>query len=276
MATRALPIRTGNLREAAHDVAACFSEHSLLTYASAIAYRALIALVPLSLLGLALLGVFGLEDVWTDTIAPVLKDHLTQPVYNGIDFTVQQIFKTDTAPLIALSTVLVIWDMTWAVNAVTQALNRIHDVEEHRSKLRRIAVAVGLGIAVVACLIAATLVQSIAPAITSGALDTVLSIARWPISIFFLWAAVTLLFRYAPAEQPEMRWASIGSFLVIATWLVASALFRGWVTEVANFKSATGSLTVFLLLTAYILVTSTIFLIGAELDERMRKQKPPS
>ena len=102
MATRALPIRTGNLREAAHDVAACFSEHSLLTYASAIAYRALIALVPLSLLGLALLGVFGLEDVWTDTIAPVLKDHLTQPVATGIDLTVQQILKNDTAPLIAI------------------------------------------------------------------------------------------------------------------------------------------------------------------------------
>ena len=276
MVTRAFPIRTSSVRDAARDVAECFSEHSLLTYASAIAYRALIALVPLTLLGLALLGVFGLEDVWTDTIAPVLKDHLTLPVYNGIDFTVQQIFKTDTTPLIALSTVLVIWDMTWAVNVVTQALNRIHDVEDHRSKLRRIAVAVGLGVAVVACLIAATLVQSIAPAITGGALDTILSIVRWPVAIFFLWAAVTLLFRYAPAEKPEMRWASVGSLLVIATWLVASALFRGWVTEVADFKSATGSLTVFLLLTAYILVTSTIFLIGAELDERMRKQRPPS
>jgi uncharacterized BrkB/YihY/UPF0761 family membrane protein len=44
------------------------------------------------------------------------------------------------------------------------------------------------------------------------------------------------------------------------------------VTEVANFKSATGSLTVFLVLTAYILVSATIFLIGAELDERARKQ----
>ena len=272
MSTRAIPFRTDSLRGAVHDIAECFSEHSLLTYASAIAYRALIALVPLTLLGLALLGVFGLEDVWTDTIAPVLKDHLTQPVFNGINFTVQQIFKSDTWSLIALSTVLVIWDMTWAVNAVTQALNRIHDVEDRRPKLRRIAVAVGLGIAVVLCLIAATLVQSLAPVITDGALDTVLSIVRWPVAIFFLWAAVTLLFRYAPAEQPEMRWASIGSFLVIATWLVASALFRGWVTEVANFKSATGSLTVFLLLTAYILVTSTIFLIGAEVDERARKQ----
>jgi membrane protein len=276
MATPAIPIRKNSVRNAAHDVAECFSEHSLLIYGSAIAFRAIVALVPLTLLGLALLGAFGLEDVWTDTIAPVLRDHLTLPVFNGIDFTVNQIFSTNKTSLIALSTALVAWDMTWAVNVVTQALNRIHDVEEHRSKLRRVAVAVGLGIAVVACLITAVLVQSVAPSVTHGALDTVLSILRWPVSIFFLWAAVTLLFRYAPAEKPEMSWASVGSFLVIATWLVASVLFRGWVTEVANFKSASGSLTVFLVLTAYTLVSATIFLIGAELDERARKQNGPS
>ena len=134
MATRALPVRTDSLRDAAHDVATCFSEHNLLTYASAIAFRALVALVPLTLLGLALLGTFGLEDVWTDTIAPALQAHLTQPVSSAIDFTVQQIFTSDKAPLIALAVALVVWDMTWAVNAVMQALNRIHEVEESRSK----------------------------------------------------------------------------------------------------------------------------------------------
>jgi len=272
VATRADSISTSNLRATAHDVAECFAEHGLLTYASAIAFRALVALVPLTLLGLALLGVFGLEDVWTDTIAPALKSHLTQPVFNGIDFTVSQIFATDKASLIALSIALVIWDMTWAVNAVMQALNRIHDVEEDRSKLRRAAVAAGLGLAVVLCLIAAVLVQSVAPLVTGGALDTLLSILRWPVSILFLWAAVALLFRFAPAEKPEFRWASGGSVLVIGTWLVASALFRGWVTEVADFKSATGSLTVFLVLTSYVLVSATIFLIGAELDELARKK----
>ena len=153
-----------------------------------------------------------------------------------------------------------------------QALNRIHDVEERRSTLRRICVATGLGIAVVACLIAAVLVQAVAPSLTDGALDTVLSIVRWPIAILFLWAAVTLLFRYAPAEKPEMRWASGGSLLVIASWLIASGLFREWVTQVADFKSATGSLTVFLLLTSYVMVSASIFLIGAEVDEQARKK----
>ena len=272
MATRAATIRTSRLRSAARGLAECFSEHALLTYASAISFRALIALVPLVLLGLALLGVFGLEDVWTDTIAPALKDHLTRPVFNGIDFTAERIFTSDKASLVALATALVVWDMTWAVNGVMQALNRIHDVEERRSTLRRISVATGLGIAVVACLIAAVLVQAVAPSLTDGALDTVLSIVRWPIAILFLWAAVTLLFRYAPAEKPEMRWASGGSLLVIASWLIASGLFREWVTQVADFKSATGSLTVFLLLTSYVMVSASIFLIGAEVDEQARKK----
>jgi membrane protein len=272
MATRADSIRTGSLRATAQDVTECFAAHGLLTYASAIAFRALVAVVPLTLLGLALLGTFGLEDVWTDTIAPALESHLTQPVSRAIDFTAQQIFTSDKAPLIALSVALVVWDMTWAMNVVMQALNRIHEVQERRSKLRRVGVAAGLGVAVVACLVAAVLVQSVAPSVTDGALDTALSILRWPVAVFFLWAALTLLFRYAPAEKPEFRWASGGSLLVIATWLVASALFRGWVTEVAHFKSATGSLTVFLVLTSYILVSATIFLIGAEVDELARKR----
>jgi membrane protein len=201
MATRAATLRTGRLRSAAREAAECFSEHALLTYASAISFRALIALVPLALLGLALLGVFGLEDVWTDTIAPALEDHLTRPVFNGIDFTAERIFTSDKASLVALATALVVWDMTWAVNGVMQALNRIHEVEERRSTLRRISVAAGLGIAVVACLIAAVLVQAVAPSLTDGVLDTVLSIVRWPVAILCLWAAVTLLFRYAPPRS---------------------------------------------------------------------------
>ena len=276
MATRAAPIRFGGARETAHELGAVFAEHGLLTFASAIAFRALVALVPLTLLGLALLGVFGLTDVWTDTIAPALKAHLTLPVFEGIDYTVQRIFSSDSAGLIALSTGLVVWDMTWAVNAIMQALNRIHEVEERRPKARRIGVAASLGIVVVACLIASVLVLAVAPSITGGVLDTVLSIVRWPVATLFLWIAVGLLVRFAPAEKPEMRWASGGSFLVIAAWLVASLLFRGWITTVANFKNATGSLTVFLVLTSYVLVSAAIFLLGAEVNELARKRNARS
>jgi uncharacterized BrkB/YihY/UPF0761 family membrane protein len=82
---------------------------------------------------------------------------------------------------------------------------------------------------------------------------------------------VELLFRYAPAERPETEWASAGSGLVILVWLVASAVFLWW-TTVANYKSAIGNLAVLLTITLYIFISATIFLIGAQLDELLRKE----
>jgi uncharacterized BrkB/YihY/UPF0761 family membrane protein len=49
-------------------------------------------------------------------------------------------------------------------------------------------------------------------------------------------------------------------------------LFRLWVTDVANFKTAVGSLTGLLLVTLYFFVSAAIFLVGAELDELLRKE----
>lgn len=272
MATRAVPLRVGSLRKTAREVAAAFSEHDLLTYASAIAFRALVGLVPLTLLGLALLGTFGLRDVWTDTLAPAIQDHVTLPVFQAIDYSVEKILSTDPTGLIALASVLVVWDMTWAVNAVTVALNRIHDVEEKRPRARRIALAAALGIATTLCLIASVLALAVLPGLTDGIADTILSAARWLAAVGFLGLAVGLLVRFAPAEKPEARWASGGTVLIIVSWLVASVLFRIWVTEVANFKTAIGSLTVFLVLTSYVFVSSAIFLVGAQLDELARKK----
>lgn len=152
------------LRELARAIVDAFAEHGLLTYASAISFRALVALVPLLLLGLALLGALGLEDV-------------------------------------------------------------------------------------------------------------VLGIARWLVAIGLLTLAVGTLVRYAPAERPEARWASAGSALVIGAWIVASLAFRWWVGSVADFESAVGILTVFLLLTAYVFVSPTIFIVGVQLDEILRKER---
>jgi membrane protein len=276
MATRAPSIRLGGARTTLFEVGRVFAKHGLLTYASAIAFRALVALVPLTLLGLAVLGPFGLRGVWTDTIAPAVRGHVALPVFEAVNYSVERILSTDPTGLVIFASVLVVWDMTWAVNAVTAALNVIHDVDEKRPVVRRICTAAGLGIAVAICLIASVLTLAVLPKLSGGVLDALLSILRWPVALAFLMLAVGLLMRYAPAEKPEVRWASGGSVLVIGCWIVASLLFRWWVTSVANFESAIGTLTVFLVLTSYVLVSSAIFLVGAQLDELARKKNARS
>jgi virulence factor BrkB len=74
----------------------------------------------------------------------------------------------------------------------------------------------------------------------------------------------------------DKRWASAGSLLVIAVWIIASLLFKFWASDVADFTSAVGNLTVLLFLSWYVFVSSAIFLVGAQVDElpRKRSQRP--
>ena len=268
---RTTQTRLARVWELTRLVAEEFRKRDLLTYASAIAFRGLVALVPLALLGLGLLGALGFQDVWRETVAPALEGRLTRPVYEGIDYSVERILSSGTAGLIAFAAALLLWDLAWAVGAVMSALNRIHDVEERRSLRRRLLVRVWLAGAVGICLIGAALAVLAAPKLADGALDVVVGIGRWVVGVTLLGLAVGLLFRYAPAERPQAKWASAGSVLVIASWIVASLLFRVYVTTVADFKTAIGSLTVFLVLTAYVFTSAAIFIVGAQLDELLRK-----
>src|SRR5207244_651577 len=60
----------------AGDMRDAFVEHNLLTYAAAVAFQMIVALLPLAVLGLALLGAFGLGHLWADTLTPGLRGQL--------------------------------------------------------------------------------------------------------------------------------------------------------------------------------------------------------
>jgi membrane protein len=249
-----------------------FERHDLLTYATAIAFRLLIALIPLTLLSFALLGSFGQERVWENTIGPAVDAKVTAPVYSGIDSTVERIFTTGTAALMAIAVVLSIWDVSGAVRACMGALNKIYETDEKRPTLERFGVSFAIAFAEIVLIVGALLVILAAPNLaTHGAFRWPLAIVRWPVAVLLLGVAIALLVRFAPAEKPRARWASVGGVLVVVAWIVASLIFRWYVSSVANFRSAAGVLIAVLVLTTYLYVSSIIFLVGVELDELLRK-----
>jgi membrane protein len=258
-------------RELVRDLRRRFSEHELPIYASAIAFRGLIAVIPLALLALGLLGALGLQDTWHSSIAPAIEPKVLPAVFDGINASVERIFSSNSAGLIVFAAALTVWDLALGMNGVMQALNRVHDVEEQRSALRRVAISVALAVGVGACVILSVLLLVVAPR-AHGTLHVMFGILRWLLAPLLLGLAIGLVVRFAPAQKPDARWASVGSLLVIVVWIVATLLFKLWVTYVANFKSAVGTLTGLLLLTMYFFVSSAIFIIGAELDELLRKE----
>jgi membrane protein len=249
-----------------------FAKHELLDHASAVAFAVLKALVPLTLLGLALLGALGQERVWRDTLAPGIEPHVQPATFHAIDVAVQKVFSTGATSLIAFASVLAAWYLSGSVRGVMTGMNQIYECEESRPWKVRYAISTALGAAIAVCVIGALLSVLAAPDLARhGALQVVVSIARWPVALALLGLAVGLLMRFAPVEPRTKRWASVGSLMVILAWVAASMIFKLFVTEVGNFKTATGSLAVFLVLTGYVYTSSIIFLVGVELDELFRE-----
>lgn len=274
MATPGAAVRGRSGLRLARDLARGAAAHRLPTHASAIAFRILVALVPLALLGAGLLGALGLTDVWDDSVYPQLEQRLTAAASLAANDAAQRIFARGGAWLLVLAAGLVLWNSIVAVSAVRAALNEIHDTDEERPALRRLLVTGGLAVAIDLLLVGALLTVVVGGRVgESGALHVAATVGRWPLCVVLLWAAVALLVRFAPSEQPSAGWASIGSASVVGGWLVASLAFGAWSASVADYTSAVGQLTWFLGLTAYVLALAAILLAGVELDEALRTRR---
>jgi membrane protein len=247
-----------------------FEEHDLLNSASAIAFQVLKSLVPMALLGIAVLGAIGRRDVWSKHVAPALKSRFDPPVFDAVNFAVNKIFAHSSGPLIAFAAFLTVWYVSGGVRAMMNGVNRIYEAEETRPFWLRWLLSLGLGVCVVVGIVGATLLVEAVPK-PSGLWQVPVDFVRWVGAIVLLSLATGLIVRVAPAKTRPKKWASAGGVLVVASWIVMSIVFRVYVSSIANFKTAVGQLTVFLLLMVYVYASSIVFLVGVELDELLRE-----
>jgi membrane protein len=245
-----------------------FARHALSIHASSIAFRTLRGLIPLVLFGLALLGALHEREVWRDQLAPPIKAKVTQPVFDAINSTVDRILTHGTAGLLAFAGALAVFDVSGSVRACMDGMNAIYEEDEERPAWLRLVVSVGLGVAIAACTIGAVLLVTAARSWGGVGVAAV----RWLGAIFVIGLAVGLLLRYAPMHRRAKRWESAGAVLVVVSWFAASLLFKLFVSDILNFRSATGILAAFLVLTTYVYVSSIVFLVGVQLDELLREE----
>jgi membrane protein len=248
-----------------------FAKHELLDHASAIAFQVLKSMIPLTLLGLAILGAGGEQHVWRKTLAPAIKSHVQQPTFHAIDSAVERIFSTDSTGLILFASFLSLWYISGAVRAVIGALNDIYETEDERGWPVRYGISFALAGSIALGVIGALLTTVLLGRVGDGGVKVVAEIGRWILAIGLLALALGLLVRFGPAKRRSNRWIGAGTAVVIVSWIGATLIYELLVTHVLNFKTATGSLTVFLVTIGYVYTSSIILLVGLELDELLRE-----
>lgn len=245
-----------------------FDRHDLLTYASAIALRTFIAAVACSLFMLGVLGASDQRGLWRKTIAPQIKPRVLPHVFDGIDQTVHRVFASSTAGLLALAAALAVWEVSGIIRAAIGALDEIYETPEPRPFWIRFPLSFGLAVLFLASILGA--IAIVWAGHVSGGWSVPILILRWPAAIALVAFAFELIVRWAPAKHRRARWTSLGSVLVVIGWIGETLIFAEYVRTVANFRTAAGSLEVFIFLATYFYVASIVLLVAMELDELVR------
>jgi membrane protein len=253
-----------------------FDRHNLLTYASAIALRTFIAAVACTLFGLGILGAAHQQQLWKKTIGPAIEPKVLPHVFSGIDQTVNRVFSSSTAGLLALASALAVWEVSGIIRASIGALDEIYEAPEPRPFWIRFPLSFGLAILFLAAVLGA--IAIIWAGHVSGTWSIPILILRWPAAVALIAFAFELIVRWAPAQHRRVRWASLGSVLVVVGWIGETLIFGEYVRTVANFRTSVGSLEVFIFLATYFYIAAIVLLVAMELDElvRLDLQRPRS
>lgn len=257
------------------DLVATFRRNQLATWASAISFQVLFAVVPLLLASLALLSFLNLSEVWRSDIAPEVRERTSAAGFTVIDETVTRILATKRAFWLTLGAALALFELSGAVRAVMGALDAIYGRGRRRTFLARmalsLALAVPLALLILGAAAALRLPRLVAHGLDGGALVTVGSnVAGWLLAVLLLAAAVWLVIRYAPSSQQPASFTSLATILVVGIWLLASVAFGFFATTVASYGSVYGSLAVAMIVMTYLYISSLAFLTGVQLDAYVR------
>jgi membrane protein len=245
-----------------------FDRHNLLTYASAIALRMFIAAVACTLFALGILGVFHQEELWKQTIGPAIEPKVLPHVFDGIDQIVNRVFSSSTVGLLALASALAVWEVSGIIRAGIGALNEIYETDEPRPFWIRFALSWGLAVLVLVAMLGA--IAIVWAGHISGSWSLPILILRWPAAALLVALAFEMIVRWAPAKHRRVRWASLGSVLVVVGWIGETLIFGAYVRSVANFRTPAGSLEVFIFLATYFYIAAIVLLVAMELDELVR------
>ncbi|MCJ2036980.1 YihY/virulence factor BrkB family protein [Methylobacterium sp. J-068] len=258
-----------------HDV----SENNIVSVAAGVTFYVLLAIFPAVA---ALVSCYGLvADVAT------INEHLQNlqgVVPSGaLDIIGEQVkriaAKGDTTLGLTFFTgiVLSLWSANGGMKAVFSALNIVYEERESRSfvwlNLRSLAFTAGALLFIILALVGIVVVPAAIAIVGLSAKAWYIALLRWPVLLFAVLGGLALLYRYGPSrDAPRWRWVTWGSAIAAVAWVATSLGFSWYVANFGKYNETYGSLGAVIGFMTWIWISTTIVLIGAEINAEMEHQ----
>jgi len=252
-----------------------YLRHNMVEYSTALAYRALFALVPFFALLVTLLGFLGMDGVFDWMIEQVdytLQERFAEVVEGWIRQSQQYLAQ---GGLLSGVVILAVWSVSSGIRSLTKALNAVHEVEESRPLWKRYPLSFfyALGLAITTILGAGLLLigpQVVRWIVGLVGLDEVfVSLWTWlrlPVALVLLMLTISIVYWAVPNMNHPYRLITPGAVLAVIVWVVASLSFSWYLANFANYSVIYGSLGAAFALLLYFYISAAVLLFGAEVN----------
>ncbi|MBV8882894.1 MAG: YihY/virulence factor BrkB family protein [Chroococcidiopsidaceae cyanobacterium CP_BM_RX_35] len=257
-----------------------------------IAYNAMFSLFPAILALLAAIGLFkdflgNTFNGLTAQISQVAPDQALAVIHA----VVQEITQTQSSSLFSISFLVAIWVASAALSSAMFAFDQIAQIPQEQVrpfwKAKLISICLTIGTIVLLLLasflvfISDWLLQLVVSKVnTLSVLLVIWRLLSWPLALGIVSAAFTFIYRYGPSRWIRGTPIMPGAVLAAVLWAVVSALFRLYVSDIANFNRTYGAIGAVMVLMLWLYLSALVLLVGNELNvtvgEEMRAAAQPN
>jgi membrane protein len=253
------------------------NENDLINRAYELAYNFLLALFPILLVLVALLGIFASEGsrLRSDLffyIQPVLPPD----AYHVLVHTLQEVTRGPASTKITFGLLFALIVGSGGMTQLMSTLNEAYEVREGRSwiKVRLVSLALTIGIsfliilALIFALAAGWLLQTGAQALGLDRYVFIgVKVLHWAIVLGFVIFSFATLYYFAPdVKEQHWYWITPGSVAGVGLWALASAGLRAYLHFFNTYTRTYGSLGAVIMLMLWFYVTGLAILIGGQIN----------
>ena len=245
--------------------------------AAQLSYFFIFALFPLLFFLASLLGYFA--QAGTQMRADLLR-YLAAVVPRKaavlIRDTLEEITAGSSGGKISFGLIVALLTASFGMSAVVSTLNAAYGVRESRPWWKAQVLAVALTAALALLIVSALAIvlyggnigEWLAEKIPPGDTFTLAwGVLQWPVALAVVLLAFALVYYFSPNVK-DMRWQWItpGSVLGLGLWLLASFIFRAYLSLFDTYGSAYGSLGAVMVLLLWLYLTGVAILVGGEMN----------
>lgn len=241
-------------------------------YAAQTAYFMFLSLIPLIMLLLSMLQLFGDVGVAvTETISEVMPGILGEFIN---DFIVE-IMSDGRLTMTILSALLLIWSASRGVFSIIGGLNSVYEIKESRKYVwvRFLSVLYTLAFVIIVCSVLLIMVfgdalidlaNSFFPNLKG--LVYIISSLRYILGFIILVLFFSIIYKSMPSKKMKFLDQIPGAVISGAGWVSFSILFSFYVDNFSNYANVYGSLTAIIVLMLWLYTCMYIMFIGAEIN----------